>query len=93
MNIKAVTTGFIVGIIANVTGVVLYIQFFSQLGIGETLKNAWTQGFFGSLIALGAVLNLIAFFLFLKQNKIFHARGTLLATVLAAILILISKFG
>ncbi len=92
MNIKAVSTGFIIGIIANITGVILYIQFFSKLGIEETLKNAWIQGFFGSLVALGAVLNLLVFFLFLKQNKIYEARGTLLATVLAAILILMSKF-
>ncbi len=93
MNIKAVLTGVLVGIIANSIGVLIYIYFFSPLGVSETLKNAWTQGFFGSLIALGAVLNLGAFFLFIKQNKIYEARGTLLATLLAAILILISKFG
>ena len=45
----------------------------------------------GSLLALGAVLNLVAFFGFLKIRRDERARGVLLATVLTALVILYYK--
>lgn len=90
---KEIIIGFITGIIANTVGIVLYILLFSELSIIETLKAAQQNNFLGSLIALGAILNLIVFFLFLKQNKPYRARGVLLATLVAAVGIAISKFG
>ena len=89
---KEIILGFFVGLIANVIGVILYILMFSDFGIKETLKAAKQNDFLGSLIALGAILNLIAFFLFLKTNKPYRARGVLLATLIAAVFIAISKF-
>ncbi|GAA0716758.1 hypothetical protein GCM10009430_12780 [Aquimarina litoralis] len=90
---KEIIIGFITGIIANTVGIALYILLFSELSITETLKTAQQNNFLGSLIALGAILNLIVFFLFLKQNKPYRARGVLLATLVAAVGIAISKFG
>ncbi|MGY3791581.1 hypothetical protein [uncultured Aquimarina sp.] len=90
---KEIIIGFITGIIANTVGIALYILLFSELSITETLKAAQQNNFLGSLIALGAILNLIVFFLFLKQNKPYRARGVLLATLVAAVGIAISKFG
>lgn len=90
--VKEIFTGFFIGIFANAAGMYLYIYFFSDLSVESTLKAAWEEGFIGSLIALGAILNLGAFFIFLKKKKFYRARGVLMATVLAAIIILISKF-
>ncbi|SEL23416.1 hypothetical protein SAMN04487910_2108 [Aquimarina amphilecti] len=89
---KEILLGFFTGIFANAIGIVLYILLFSELSIAETLKAAQQNNFLGSLIALGAILNLIIFFLFLKQNKPYRARGVLLATLIAAVSIAISKF-
>ncbi|MFD2563978.1 hypothetical protein [Aquimarina rubra] len=89
---KEILIGFFTGIVANSIGIILYILLFSELGIKETLKAAQQNNFLGSLIALGAILNLIIFFLFLKQNKPYRARGVLLATLIAAVGIAISKF-
>ncbi|MDH7445480.1 hypothetical protein [Aquimarina sp. 2201CG14-23] len=89
---KEILIGFFIGIIANIIGIVLYILLFSELSIKETLQAAQENNFLGSLIALGAILNLIIFFLFLKQNKPYRARGVLLATIIAAVCIAISKF-
>ena len=58
----------------------------------ETLKQAVEKDLIGSLIALGAILNLLAFFVFLKKKQNYRARGVLMATILAALAILISKF-
>ena len=89
---KEIIIGFVIGIIANITGSYLYIFFFSEYDLEPTLKMSHAQGITGSLIALGAILNLFVFFIFLKKKQYYRARGVVLATVLAAILILISKF-
>jgi uncharacterized BrkB/YihY/UPF0761 family membrane protein len=83
--------GFIVGIIANTVGTLLYILLFSDFGIAETFEAAVKQGHVGSLLALGAILNLIAFFGFLKIRRDQRAKGVLIATILTALVILCYK--
>ena len=88
---KEIAIGFIVGIIANTLGLLTYILLFSKLSIKTTLQIAYEQDYLGSIIAIGALLNLVAFFGFLKLKRDYRARGVLLATLLAAILIVIFK--
>ena len=91
MNKKEIIIGFIVGIIANSIGTLLYIILFSNFGIAETYKVAVQQGQLGSLLALGAILNLVAFFAFLKLNRDYRARGVFISTLLTALFILYYK--
>lgn len=88
---KEILIGFGVGIIANTIGTLLYILLFSDFGIQETWEVAVSQGYVGSLLALGAILNLLAFFGFLKLRRDHRARGVLMATVLTALVILYYK--
>ncbi|MBT8179352.1 MAG: hypothetical protein HKP60_09565, partial [Eudoraea sp.] len=74
---KEILIGFVVGLIANTLGTLLYILLFSDMGITETFDAAVKQGYVGSLLALGAILNLIAFFGFLKLRRDHRARGVL----------------
>ncbi|WP_037316868.1 hypothetical protein [Salegentibacter sp. Hel_I_6] len=83
--------GFLTGISANIGGVFLYILLFSEMGIDETLEHATTEGYIGKIIALGAILNFLPFFVFIRKKQDYHARGVLLATIIAAIAIFISK--
>jgi hypothetical protein len=64
---------------------------FSEFGIIETFHAALKQGHIGSLLALGAILNLIAFFGFLKIRRDQRAKGVLIATLLTAMIILYYK--
>jgi hypothetical protein len=91
-NRKEIGIGFLVGIIANTFGTLLYILLFSDLPIGETFKAAHAQGYLGSLLALGAILNLVAFFIFLRIKRDLRARGVMIATLLTALIILAFKF-
>ncbi len=91
-HIKKILIGFIIGLAANMAGTYLYIFFFSKLSLESTLQVALENDFLGSLIALGAILNLGVFFIFLKKKQYYRARGVVLATVIAALAILISKF-
>ena len=60
-NRKEILIGFAVGIIANALGTMAYLLLFSEMGVAEGLKAAVVQGHLGSLLALGALLNLLAF--------------------------------
>ena len=88
---KELAIGFLVGIIANTIGTLLYILLFSDFGIAETFEAAIEQGHIGSLLALGAILNLIAFFGFLRIRRDNRAKGVLIATLLTALAILYYK--
>ena len=88
---KEILIGFAVGIIANTLGTRAYLLLFSDLGIVEGLKAAMVQGHMGSLLALGALLNLLAFFGFLRLKRDKRAKGVMLATLLTALVILIYK--
>lgn len=92
-NIKTeIAIGFLIGLIANLSGIYLYIFFFSKHELEETIIGAIENDFMGSLIALGAILNLFAFFILLKKKQIYRARGVVIATVLAGVAILVLKF-
>jgi len=91
MNKKEITIGFIVGIIANSFGTLAYILLFSEMGIMETFEAAVQQGHLGSILALGAILNLVAFFAFLRIRRDERAKGVLIATIFTALIILYYK--
>lgn len=88
---REVVIGFIIGLLANIIGIVLYIILFSKEGIEGTIKSAVNFNFIGKLVSLGAILNLIVFFILIKMNQDNKARGVLLATLLAAIIVIVNK--
>lgn len=87
-----IITGFLVGLSANALGIFLYIALFSKMDVDTTLLDARIHGYLGKIIALGAILNFLPFFLFLRKNMVYHARGVILATILMAIVIAITQF-
>lgn len=91
MNKKETIIGFAVGLIANTIGTLLYIALFSDMNIIDTFAAAVQQGHIGSLLALGAILNLVAFFGFLRIRRDHRAKGVMIATFLTALIILYYK--
>ena len=67
---KDIFTGMFVGLMANAIGLFLAANF---LGRGDdfmvVIEAAAKEGFLGKLISLGAILNLIAFFIFIKKTN------------------------
>lgn len=88
---KDVIIGFVLGLLANLIGICIYIFFFSKEGFEGTIKSAISFNFIGKLVSLGAILNLIVFFILLKMNQDHKARGVLLATLMAAIIVIVNK--
>lgn len=89
---KDILIGIIVGILANVLGVILYIMAFSDKSLDATIQQSLAEGFFGKIVTLGAVLNLIAFFIFIKKKQDARAKGVLMITIIIAIAVMIRKF-
>ncbi|OEK07382.1 hypothetical protein A8C32_18265 [Flavivirga aquatica] len=89
---KDIFIGMFVGLIANIIGLFFAT---SLLGQGDdfttVIKAASNEGFLGKLISLGAVLNLVAFFIFIKKRQDYRARGVLLITVFIAVFTFIFK--
>jgi hypothetical protein len=89
---KDIFIGMLIGLIANAIG--LYFAA-TLLGNGDdfmtVIKAASNEGFLGKLVSLGAILNLIAFFVFIKKKQDYKARGVLLITVFVAVFTFVFK--
>ncbi len=88
---KEIFIGLLTGLGTNLIGMLIYILIFSELSIWETLKESVRGNFIGTLITAGAILNFLPFFIFLKKDMTYRARGVLLASIFAALVIAIIK--
>ncbi|WNH09259.1 hypothetical protein [Thalassobellus suaedae] len=89
---KEIFIGMFVGLIANAMGLFIAANLLGQGDDFTTvIKAAANEGFLGKLISLGAVLNLVAFFVFIRKKQDYRARGVLLITVFIALFTFVFK--
>ncbi|WP_127846721.1 hypothetical protein [Psychroflexus aestuariivivens] len=88
---KEIIIGLLIGLLANVSGMFLYITLVMGREFEEVLITASEKDILGSIIALGAILNFLPFFVFIKKKQDYRARGVLIATILSAVVILVTK--
>ena len=90
LNKKEVFFGLFNGFLANLLGVIITIfvlfQETNSSNIFKVINDSFLDNSITKLISLGAILNLIVFFIFLKYDYEERARGVLLATFIIAIL-------
>tara|TARA_B110000003_G_scaffold214413_1_gene213579 strand:+ start:371 stop:664 length:294 start_codon:yes stop_codon:yes gene_type:complete len=96
MDKKPFITGLIIGLISNTIGVLIVGILSAKIsgrsqGVLEVLELAVLENFIGKLISLGAILNLICFFYFIRKQQDGHAGGILIATILIAVGTFITK--
>lgn len=96
MDKKPFITGLITGLISNTFGVLIVGILAAKIsersqGVLEILELAVLENFIGKLISLGAILNLICFFYFIRKQQDRHAGGVLVATILIAVGTFITK--
>ena len=90
LNKKEVFFGLLSGFLANFLGmiitiIVLFLETNSS-NIFKIINDSFLDNSISKLISLGAILNLIVFFIFLKYDYEERAKGVLLATFVIAIL-------
>jgi len=89
--------GLLLGLLANAIGIYLYCYFVLPVPVEEAYTYAAQANKVGGIIAIGAIPNLLLFFFLLqedfafakKQSRPIQARGVLLATVIAAVVVLV----
>ena len=87
LNKKEVFFGLFSGFLANFLGVIItIIILFKETNILKIFNDSLIDNSITKLISLGAILNLIVFFIFLKYDYDERAKGVLLATFVIAIL-------
>ncbi len=92
---KDILIGIILGLLANTIGVLIfsfYIGTTQDRTLTNVLQTALAEGRLGKIIAIGAVLNLVAFFGLLRQGQDARARGVLLMTIAMAFVTMILMF-
>src|SRR5699024_8584228 len=87
--VKEVLTGFGVTILCNLAGMYFYVSIFFDLDSWEAIKWTYVNGYFSSVVGLGALLDFLAFFVFLKKEQYYRVRGVLMGVILAALVVLL----
>lgn len=77
--------GFLLGIALAFLGAYFYVILFTGFGFEEGIRAIKSQSNMGKLITLGAIPNLITFFILLKMKREMWARGIVLTTIALAI--------
>ena len=75
MSKSNIAIGFLIGISTTIGGVFLFTIFFSDYSFEVSLRDSIHNDYFGKLIAIGAILNFLPFFVFIRKKQIYHARG------------------
>ena len=87
LNKKEVFFGLFSGFLANFLGVIItIIVLFKETNVLKIINDSFIDNSITKLISLGAILNLIVFFIFLKYDYEERAKGVLLSTFVIAIL-------
>ena len=87
LNKKELFCGLLSGFLANLLGmIIVVIVLFQSFNILKVINDSISETFITKLISLGAIVNLVVFFIFLKYDYEERARGVLLATFIIAIL-------
>ncbi|WP_298140443.1 hypothetical protein [Flavobacterium sp.] len=77
--------GLIIGLISAFVGSYLFLKTQTEYDLIEDFSIIKNEGILGKVMALGAVLNIIMFFILLKKNKELMARGVVMATIILAL--------
>jgi len=87
------TLGLILGILAPiVTMLIVYFSRFSQYIFTELIDYLINTQIFTKIVSLCVIPNLILFFVFIWLNYLHSARGVLMATIIFAIFVFVTKF-
>jgi hypothetical protein len=85
--------GILAGLIGPVVGVlVFYFVNFSNSEFSSFFRMAAAQNLLSPLLSLCAVINLGVFFLFIRVNHLYSARGIIISTFLYGLIIIGLKF-
>ena len=85
-------TGFTLGLILPLISFLIFYLFrYRDIPLVEFFNYVYFRHVLSPLLSLNILPNLILFFIFIRKNYLFSARGVLIATFIFAVLVLIIK--
>lgn len=85
--------GLILGIAAPlITILIVYFLKFNLFKVDELLDYLVAKQVFTQIVSLCVIPNLVLFFIFIRKNYLYSARGVLMSTILFALFVFITKF-
>jgi len=84
---KKIFIGFILSILTTLAGSYLYMEFVMQNGFEASWQWMLETHNQGIILSLGALPNLLLFFVFLKRREEYKARGVMIGVILVALLV------
>ena len=86
---KEMLIGFVVALLATSFGCFVFIEFFSGFDFYKSIELIKEGSLQGKILVLGAIANFFVFFVFLKKNQIYRAKGVVFETFLVAFIVLL----
>lgn len=80
--------GAIIGFLTAILGSFLFLKIFTSYDFAYGIQVLKSKGLLGKLMAVGALLNLVIYFVLLKIHKELMARGVVLAILIVTIITL-----
>ena len=87
MNKTRILIGIFTGLLATASSVIFLTLILSSSPVEDSWISLYDQGKLGGLLSLGAISNLIIFFLSIRKNKISFATGIVIASLVIVLLI------
>jgi hypothetical protein len=81
--------GVLIALAATALGSFIFIELFTPYHFMDGVAMYKSHGVLGKIITLGAIMNVVIFFVLLKFNKDLMARGVILGTIILTILTLL----
>lgn len=91
MRNKEQLIGAIIGLVLTFIGMTLFTLYFSESDLISSIKLLYDQNKLGSLISLGALLNLPAFFVLIRRRDYQIAYGLVTVLILLVVVVAILK--
>ena len=88
---KEIGIGVLVSLACTLAGMYIYVAIFTDYDLIHAIEMAYQEKFLGGLIAIGGGANFLPFFVYLKKNKVYRARGVVIFSILLALIILVLK--
>lgn len=77
--------GFLIGLVSTFIGSYLFLKLKTKYDLIDDFNLLRIEGILGKVLVLGAILNIVVFYILLKKSKEMMARGVILATIILAL--------
>lgn len=91
MRNKEKLIGAVIGLVLTFIGMVLFTLYFSEANLFSSFELLYQEKKLGSLISLGALLNLPAFFILIRRRDYQTAYGLVSLLILLVVVVAILK--